>query len=86
MLSTEYKKTAEMLSEYISWRGRYVLPTDKSLKDIIPIKINGRPIPGKTITTNNTITTFPAKYVSIEEARDLIDYIVSQVKLHLYNE
>ncbi len=85
-LSTDLKRIAEILSEYISWRGRYVLPTEKSINDLIPVKVNGRPIPEKTIISGNTVTYYPAHHVGIDEARNLINYVVSRVKLHLYNE
>ena len=31
------KRNAAALSQYINWRGRYVLPTEKSLDNLIPV-------------------------------------------------
>lgn len=70
-LTNEQRKTAAALSQYIYWRGRYVVPTERGIEDLIPVKLDSGLV-GQS------------HRVTIEAARDLIYCIVSEVKTRLY--
>lgn len=72
-LTNEQHKTATALSQYIYWRGRYVVPTERGLDDLLPAKLEGGLVGQK-----HRITT--------EAARNLIDRVVSEVKVRLYGQ
>lgn len=72
-LSAEQRKTAAALSQYIYWRGRYVVPTERGIDDLIPVSLDSGLIG-------------PSHRITIEAARDLIYCIVSEVKSRLYDQ
>jgi hypothetical protein len=72
-LTDEQRKTAAALSQYIYWRGRYVVPTERGLEDLIPVTLDSGLV-GQ------------AHLVPIEAARDLICCVVSEVKSRLYDQ
>ena len=68
------KRAAEILSEYVTWRGRYVLPREASIDELIPVEGDD----GLVGSKQNLIT--------IEQARHLIDRVVTGVKQELYGQ
>jgi len=83
-LTPEQHMTAEILSKYIVWRGRYIVPkgNENGIKELMPYKPE---IPlHKLIVHGNTWTYYPNDHVFIEEARGLIFYVISVVKERLY--
>jgi hypothetical protein len=64
-------RTALALSQYIYWRGRYVVPTERAIDDFIPVVLNNG-LAGHV------------HQVSVQEARALIDRIIVEVKARLY--
>jgi hypothetical protein len=73
-LSKQQTEVAEALSTYIYWRGRYVMPTERGIDDIIPIK------------HENGLVGPPHRHVTYEEARELIDQVIAEVHRRLYNK
>lgn len=71
-LSPEQEKVAAGLSEYIVWRGRYVLPTEGDLNDLVPVPLGGGLVGPRHLS------------VTIVGARELLGRLVDEVKLHLY--
>jgi hypothetical protein len=70
-LTEAEQRTAIALSQYIYWRGRYVVPTERGMDDFIPVELeNG--LAGQL------------HHVSVRDATDLIDRIVVEVKARLY--
>ena len=70
-LSIKQRRVANALSQYIYWRGRYVVPTERGIDDLLPTKLESGLMGQK-----HRITT--------EDARELIAYVVSEVKGRLY--
>ena len=73
-LSDDQRDTAHVLSEFISWRGRYVLPTEPNLEDLVPI-----PLPDGRVGMRHLSVT-------IEASRTLLNHLIDEVKLRLYGE
>ncbi len=73
-LSKQETEVAKALSVYILWRGRYAMPTQRGIHDIIPIK------------HDNGLVGPPHHHVTHEEATELIDHVVAEVKSRLYNK
>ncbi|WP_422011800.1 hypothetical protein [Roseateles sp.] len=65
---------AGALSTYIYWRGRYVMPTERGIDDIIPIE-NDAGLVGP-----------PDRHVSYSEAREVIHYVIATVQARLGNK
>ena len=63
---------AAALTQYIYWRGRYVIPRESDIEDLVPTKQDD----GLVRPKHHTAT--------IESARALIDHLVNEVKTHLY--
>ena len=63
---------ADSLSEYIQWRGRYVIPRETDIDDLIPIKRANGMIGGKSLDRAS--------------ARAMIDKVVEVVKRELYRD
>lgn len=72
VLSNEQVAVANSLSQYIYWRGRYVLPTEGGIDDIVPVVLE------------NGLVGVPHQGITIEGARDLIKVVIDEVKAHLY--
>jgi len=71
LLTETEQRTAIALSQYIYWRGRYVVPTERGIDDFIPVELeNG--LAGQV------------HQITIQEARALIDRIILEVKARLY--
>jgi len=70
-LTDNEQKTAAALSQYIYWRGRYVVPTERGIDDLIPVVLD-----------NGLIG--PSHSVSLAEARTLIHTVITEVKARLY--
>ncbi len=73
-LSQQETEVAKTLSVYIRWRGRYVMPTEKTINDIIPIQ------------HENGLVGPSHGHVTYKEARELIDHVVDDVKSRLYDK
>ena len=72
-LTEEQRDAAKALTQYIYWRGRYVVPTERLIVDLIPLRgVNG--------------LTGPAHCVSMEAARELVSLVMSEVRKRLYGE
>jgi hypothetical protein len=71
ILNNVHRNTAAALSQYIYWRGRYVLPTDRGIDELVPITLSSGLV-GQM------------HQITVEEARDLMSLIVSVVKARLY--
>jgi len=73
-LTSERLNTAAILSQYIYWRGRYVIPTERGIDDLIPV------------VRDNGLIGQPHNDLTIEAVRDLIDYVIGEVKTRLYGQ
>lgn len=73
-LTHEREKTAAALSQYISWRGRYVLPTESNIDDLVPV-----PLDDGLVGQPHHSATLPA-------ARDLVNHVIAEVKARLYGQ
>ena len=71
-LSKEQIAVANSLSQYIYWRGRYVLPTERGIDDIVPVVLE------------NGLVGIRHQGITIEGARDLIEIVIKEVKANLY--
>ena len=71
-LSDEQKRTAEILSEFISWRGRYVVPSENNIDDLVPVR---KP---------DGLVGMKQNFVTIEDARSIVEHIVGEVSSRLY--
>ena len=69
----EHRKTAAALSQYIYWRGRYVVPTERGIDDLVPVTLESGLVGQK-------------HEITIEAVRDFINLIVLEVKVRLYAE
>jgi len=74
VLANDRLKTAAALSQYIYWRGRYVVPTERGIDDLIPVVLD------------NGLIGQPHNDITIDAARDLINYVVVEVKARLYGQ
>jgi len=72
-LTIPLREVAESLSSYIYWRGRYVVPTERGIDDLVPIE------------HSNGLVGPPLRQISIEEASDLIKLIIATVHTRLGN-
>lgn len=77
--SPKQNATAKALTQYITWRGRYVAPIASSYSDHMPVDFD-IPLEGDAFATKGGAH----RYATISSARDLIEYVVSIVKLHIY--
>jgi hypothetical protein len=73
-LSPAQRRTALALSQYIYWRGRYVVPTEAGLDDLIP-NLEKQGLVGPTQLD-----------VNIPAAKALLERVVRAVKKELYGE
>lgn len=64
--------TATALSQYIYWRGRYVVPTERGIDDLFPVELDTGLVGQAHI------------YATIDSARSLIHHIIQVVKGRLY--
>ena len=62
---------ATALSQYIYWRGRYVVPTAKGIDDLLPVEREDR-------------LFGPIHHVSSAEVRDLLWHVINALKSRLY--
>ena len=72
-LTTEQRRAAAVLTQYIYWRGRYVVPTERGVDDLIPIR------------HEDGLVGPPERDITVEVARDLIWHVVGEVKRRLYS-
>jgi hypothetical protein len=73
-LSKEQTKIAKGLSTYILWEGRYVAPRKKRLEDIRPFK------------HDDGLVHLPRRDLTYEKAKELIVYVITEVKSRVYGE
>ena len=73
-LTASQRSTAIALSQYIYWRGRYVVPTEYGITDLVPIK------------QDDDLIGPSHRNVSIDAARHLLERVIRAVKKHLYGE
>ena len=73
-LDHQQQQTASALSQYIYWRGRYVVPTERGLDDLIPLELDSG-----LVGQAHQIATIPA-------ANDLINCVIKEVKERLYGQ
>ena len=64
-------RTATALTQYIYWRGRYVVPMERGLDDFIPVQLEGG-LAGQAHRT------------TVQDAKALIERVIKEVKLRLY--
>jgi len=70
-LDDSQERIAIALSEYIYWRGRYVVPTAKGIDDLLPVEgANG--------------LLGPKHHIPTDEVRSFLWYVVNAVKNRLY--
>jgi hypothetical protein len=72
-LTEDHRKTARILSSFIYWRGRYVIPIQRRIGDLAPTLQSD----GLWRQDHNEVT--------IQDARSLADYVISVVKERLYS-
>lgn len=65
------KRTGAALTQYIYWRGRYVLPTDKNIDNLIP-----RILPNGLVGNPN--------HIAVEDVRALIKRVLDEVNTRLF--
>ena len=70
-LDDRQHRIATALSQYIYWRGRYVVPTAKGIDDLLPVEREDR-------------LFGPIHHVSSAEVRDLLWHVVNVLKARLY--
>jgi hypothetical protein len=70
-LTDAEQRVAIALSQYIYWRGRYVVPLDSGMDDFIPVELDSG-LAGQ------------AHHISVRDATELIDRVVAEVKARLY--
>ncbi|MEO6024487.1 MAG: hypothetical protein ABIP64_15510 [Burkholderiales bacterium] len=70
--------TAKALTQYITWRDRYVAPTDSRFSDHIPVDVD-MPLGGGARMTKGGAHL----NATIPLARGLIEYIVGEAKLQI---
>jgi hypothetical protein len=70
--SSEQEKVALALSQYIYWRGRYVVPTEKGIDSLIPTMLDK----GEYGQLHRVAT--------VDKARELINVVIAEVKSRLY--
>ena len=73
-LSQEHENVAIALTQYIYWRGRYVVPTERGIDDFIPVVLDTG-----LIGQAHSVAT-------VESARELLKHIIDAVKTHLYSQ
>ena len=78
--SPEQIATAKALTQYITWRGRYVAPIDNHFRDHIPVALDISLVGGARITKGGAHLN-----ATIPLARNLIEYVVGEVKLRIYD-
>ena len=66
------KRTAAALTQYIYWRGRYVLPTDKNIDNLIP-----------TILPDGLVGN--PNHIAVEAVRGLIKRVRDEVNARIFN-
>ncbi len=71
-LDREQQLTATALSQYIYWRGRYVVPTERGIDDLIPVELD------------TGLVGQAHSYATVESARSLIQHTIHAVKSRLY--
>jgi hypothetical protein len=71
-LSSQQEQVAIALSQYIYWRGRYVVPTEKGIDDLIPTKLD------------TGLYGQLHRVATIDTARELINVVIAEVKARLY--
>jgi hypothetical protein len=71
-LTPAQQNVAFALSQYIYWRGRYVVPTERGIDDLIPINLD------------TGLVGQAHRVATIDSARDLIHCIIDEVKAQLY--
>jgi hypothetical protein len=71
-LSADREGTAATLTQYIYWRGRYVLPTEHGINDLIPVE-------------GDDGLVGPAHQITVDAARDLLHHVISEAKARLYD-
>lgn len=71
-LSAGQKHIADILTDFISWRGRYVLPTERDVGDLIPMR------------GSNGLVGLRQNMISIADAETLLDVIIAAVQVNLY--
>jgi hypothetical protein len=64
--------TATALFQYIYWRGRYVVPTERGIDDLIPVELD------------TGLVGQAHSYATFESARSLIQHTIQAVKARLY--
>ena len=73
-LSDDQKDIADVLSEYISWRGRYVLPIEANLEDLVPTPLHDGLVGMRHLS------------ITIDASRVLLSRLIGEVKLRLYRD
>lgn len=71
-MTEKQKKVADALTQFIYWRGRYVLPKENGLDVFEPVE------------QEDGLKQQSYRIATIDETRKLIDYIISVVKERLY--
>lgn len=73
-LNRGQRRAAVALSQYISWRGRYVIPTAAAIDDLIPMM------------HDDGLVHPIRQHVDMQTAQDLVERVVRAVKKELYGE
>jgi hypothetical protein len=71
-LTVAERRTADALTQHIYWRGRYVLPTEKSIDDLLP-----RILPNGLVGNPN--------HIAIDDVRALIKRVIDEVNERLFD-
>lgn len=73
-LSAQQTEVADSLSTFIYWRGRYLMPTERGVDDIVPIQ------------DDNGLVGSPHRDVTFEETQELIDHVIAEIHSRLQNK
>lgn len=71
-LSADQSDVAAGLTQWIYWRGRYVVPTERGIDDLLPVRVEDGLVGSRL------------RVVTMESARDLIWVVIGAVKATLY--
>lgn len=73
-LSVDEEETANALSQFVLWRGRYVVPTEKRTMDFASAERRDGSVKPATF------------FATLDRVRFLIEHVVREIKVRVYDE
>jgi len=71
-LNAQRRKTADMLSRHVYWRGRYLVPNESAIVELMPVR------------GDDGLMGSPRASATIVAVRELIAHVVNETKARLY--